>query len=92
MRVEGVRRVLALVTGLPLEAAAWRADGPDWTRQDELLAVNAEVADAGFRAVFQALGGKARGKPLRIEHPARHGGRQRRRVSMGELMKGGGAT
>ena len=88
VRVEGVRRVLALVTGLPLEAAVWRQERPQWTTEHELLATVAEVIDGDLRAVYGALGGRVRGKPLRIEHPGR-GGRERRRVSMGELMKGG---
>ena len=71
MQVEGVRRLLALITGLPMDAAVWREERPQWTTDHELLATAAEVNDAGFRAVFQALGGKPKGKPLQIEHPHR---------------------
>lgn len=95
MQVEGVRRLLALITGLPMDAAVWREERPQWTTEHELLATVAEVNDAGFRALFAALGGKANGKPLRIEHPQRATRRPAERGSSGmkdlqqEARKGG---
>lgn len=76
-----MRRILALVHGLPMEAAVWREERPQWTTEHELLATAAEVSDAGFRAVFQALGGKPKGKPLQIEHQHR---RPRKSTGAGE--------
>lgn len=71
-----LRRLNALVNGLPLEAAAFREDKPSWTQRDELLATVIEVVDAWGRqtvsAVVSVQGGKVKlPEPLRIEHPDR---------------------
>lgn len=66
-----MRRILALITGLPMDAAVWREERPQWTSEHELLATIAEVTDSGFRGLYAALGGKPGGKPLQIQHPHR---------------------
>lgn len=62
-----------MIEGLPIEAATFRDDRPSWTQQDELLAINAEVADAWGRAIVQSNASKRIefGEPLRIKHPDR---------------------
>jgi hypothetical protein len=68
--------VLALVRGLPAEAAAFRDEQPNWTQQDELLASLIEVTDAWGRQIVSALvavhGGKVRlPEGVRIKHEDR---------------------
>jgi len=74
--VDSPRRLLALIRGLPPEAAAFREDQPTWTQRDELLATLIEVTDAWGRQVVATLvalhGGKVRlPEPVRIQHPER---------------------
>ncbi len=40
-----VRRLFALVTGLPDDAAVWRPDRRSWTNAEELAALNVEMLD-----------------------------------------------
>ncbi|HEV2791874.1 MAG TPA: hypothetical protein VGV69_11300 [Solirubrobacterales bacterium] len=75
--VDSPRRLLALVAGLPTEAAIWRQEQSAWGQQDELLATCIEVVDSWGRQLLSALvavhGGKLQGssEPLRIRHPDR---------------------
>jgi len=64
----GVRRLLALVRGLPPDSATWRQEH-GWGHQEELLASLLELTDAWGRALAQLLGGRVQGKPLRIQRP-----------------------
>lgn len=57
-QTESVRRVWALVTGLPAESATWVADA--WTHQDEMLASAVELIDGWGRLHWVALGGDPR--------------------------------
>jgi len=71
-----LRRLNALVKGLPPEAAAFREDRPGWTQRDELQATAIEVTDAWGRQIVAAVvavqGGKVTlPEPLRVEHPDR---------------------
>lgn len=50
------------------ERAKAEADAHRWTQQDELLAVNAELVHAVYRAVIGSSGGKPP-KPLKIKRP-----------------------
>jgi hypothetical protein len=80
------RRMYALITGLPDDAAVWRADKRGWSQQDELLATQTELLDQlGRRFVYwlQVIAAPSyRGLTARvpdgllhpIEHPGRHGG------------------
>lgn len=64
----GLRRLWALVSGLPPQAAVWHKEA--WTTQDELLATLVEQSDSNARALIHAWTGKApSGKPLKIERP-----------------------
>jgi hypothetical protein len=51
----GCRRLLALIAGLPEDAAVWRQDKPGWSQQDELLATVAEAIDAWGRQIVLAV-------------------------------------
>lgn len=57
-----------LINGLPPDAAVWREETA-WTFRDELAATQIEITDIWFRNLFVALGGKPKGKPIRIERP-----------------------
>jgi hypothetical protein len=70
------RRLLALIRGLPPDAATFRDEQPSWTQRDELLATLVEVTDAWGRQVVATLvalhGGKVRlPEPVRVRHPER---------------------
>ena len=75
----GCRRLWALVSSLPEEAATWREGKPVWTVQDELAAQAVERADVWGRLTFAAvarLGGvkisdSKLPKPPQINHPGR---------------------
>lgn len=67
---------MALIQGLPSEAAIYRDEQQGWSLQDELLAVSIEVTDMWGRAIVSSIaavnGQKAKlGKPVRIDHPER---------------------
>lgn len=64
---EGVRRIWALVRGLPREAVTWREDGAEWSHEVELAAAQVEVADRWGRAMAQLLGAKTSQLPPPIE-------------------------
>jgi hypothetical protein len=73
---ESPRRLLALIKGLPSDAAVWREDQPGWTRQDEWSALTIEALDHWGPLIFVALGGEASKlpSPVRLfEHPDRPG-------------------
>lgn len=66
--------MLALIKGLPSDAATWREDQPGWTRQDEWAALMIEALDHWGPMIFAALGGdmKKMPAPARLfEHPDR---------------------
>jgi hypothetical protein len=70
------RRLLALIQGLPPDAATWREDTPNWSQQDELVASLIETTAAWGNQMVSALiavhGGKPQSiEPVRIEHPDR---------------------
>lgn len=71
----GVRRINALVEGLPLSGATFRAaatNGVQWSTTDELLAVLVEMIDHSNRMYFAAHAKKGQGvwKPVQIARPA----------------------
>lgn len=68
----GVRRLFALVDGLPLDSAVAR-DGKAWTRQDEIAATAVERSQEWFGVLTQLWGAKPRDLPLQItfQHPDR---------------------
>lgn len=75
-----MRRLLALIRGLPPEAAVWepeRAERAGWGLTEELLANLIETVDRAridiVRGTVEAAGGKLRSvpQPLRLEHPGR---------------------
>lgn len=72
--------MLALVKGLPEDAAVWRPDKPGWTHQHELAALNIEIVDFWGRFNARLLGAKKEWlpPPPQITHPDRagHPGRQ----------------
>lgn len=90
MQRTGVRRLLALVKGLPQTATSARPE-ESWTRENELAARIAETIDAVGRAQLQAWTGKDAGNPLVIEHPGRTttetAKAEPRRVSIVELAQ-----
>jgi hypothetical protein len=64
----GVRRVRALVYGLPQDAAIWRADG--WPDREELLATLVEVVERwGLVHANQLQGSRYRQFPERVQIP-----------------------
>ena len=79
-----------LATHLPPEAAVWRQDTPDWTRQDEWAARTLESIEHWGPVLFMALtGGKGRAKPpVRIfDHPDRPKEKPKNVVSIAEFEK-----
>jgi len=59
----GVRRLWALVNGLPQDAPLWRderIEAESWTRQDELLAQQNEILGGWLSAIFAQLRGEKR--------------------------------
>jgi len=78
----GVRRMWALITGLPADSATWRGDAPKWTQQDELAASLVEMLDltgrrlmawTGVLLVLSQKGGKlpVLPKPVEMDLPNR---------------------
>lgn len=71
--VEGpLRRLNALIAGLPPDSATWREDA--WPPLLELIALQIERSDAWFRALLSALTGQKRYRvpgELQIERPGR---------------------
>lgn len=59
-----LRRVSALVSGLPADAVTWRQDG--WPVGDELLATLIEVTDSWSRALFELAAGE---KSIQVPGP-----------------------
>lgn len=75
-RPVGVRRLLALVDGLPTTGAMFRQvafGGQAWSMTDELLAALVELTDFGNRLTFQvnAKKGSRAWKPVTIHRPRR---------------------
>lgn len=68
----GVRRLLALIDGLPPDSAVGR-DGKAWTRQDEIAATAVERSELWSGIQAQMWGAKARDLPPTIgfQHPDR---------------------
>lgn len=86
----GVRRVLALIIGLPPGSAIHRALDPKgvgvgWTTQEELMAVLIEVMDYGNRLFYSANSkkGAKQPKPLYVPRPNRS--RKRRKASSQDM-------
>lgn len=76
------RRVTALMHGLGPDGALYRALRPDdwmWTAEHELLALNAELTDALYRAFIRANSreGSQQPKPVKIPRPGQQNRRQR---------------
>lgn len=74
-RALGVRRIRALVRGLPLDGVTIREtelDGKSWSITDELLAIQAELIDHGNRMYYSAHAKNPGGvwKPLKITRPS----------------------
>lgn len=72
----GVRRIHALVTGLPPDGAMIRDmayDGQEWSVTDELLAALLEEVDYGNRLYYSAhmKKGAQQPKPVEIKRPGR---------------------
>lgn len=72
----GVRRIVALVNGLPMQGAVFRdaaMHGKYWTTTEELLATLIEVTDLTNRLLYGANApkGKRVWDPLEIERPAK---------------------
>lgn len=67
----GCRRLLALIEGLPADAAVWQDDHHGWTQAHELAALAVEVSDQWGRILAQAWGLKKLPKPPEITHPGR---------------------
>lgn len=85
-----MRRVKALVDGLPLSGVTWQPEHGGWTITDHLLATNTEWTNAVYRAVLASIPQpKARQRrlpdPLVIERPGVKKKRPRR-VSPLEFM------
>lgn len=88
----GARRLWALASGLPPEAAVWR-DGSAWSQQHELTAVALERADMWGHLLAQVLGAKASDLPAPIvmRHPDRQAAEpvsKAKQVPMREFFSG----
>lgn len=64
----GLRRLWALILGLPPEAATWRKEY-QWTWSHELAAANIEVLDGWMRVFARMMGARELGKPVQIPRP-----------------------
>ena len=73
----GMRRLRALVTGLPRDSALFRDGG--WDEQTELLATVAELTDQGNRLLHGAFMQGKPPKPIEIPRPGKGGQDQRER-------------
>lgn len=71
--MSGCRRLLALINGLPVEAAVWRQDKPSWNQDHELLASLIETIDRWGRIQTDLACGKKVQvpAPVRVTHPDR---------------------
>jgi hypothetical protein len=91
----GMRRLRALIEGLPPSAMFWRRE-PGWGTTEELLALNAEVTHSAIRVLLAAFSkkGSSLPKPLHVPRPwdVRRRPRPRRRVAESELAAYGGAV
>ena len=92
----GLRRLRALVFGLPPDAMLWR-QRPAWGTAEELAALNVEVAHSTMRVLLSAYGRKGASvpKPLRIPRPEtteRRRPRRRRPVSEARMAEVGGSV
>jgi hypothetical protein len=72
----GARRLMSLVSGLPLEGAVARAvlyGGRDWSNADELLATLVEMTDLGNRIAFvqNTKKGTKVWEPVRVDRPTK---------------------
>lgn len=103
LNATGVRRLLALIEGLPVDAAVWREDKPGWTQADELAALQIEMADMWGRILAMCLGAKSGKlpKPPQLTHPDRVRLKEKPRVTTDQAeiaaffsrhLKGGGAV
>jgi len=78
---------VTLFLGLGPDSATFRAQKPEswfWSNEHELLAINAEITDAVYRALVAAHSDKnaTQPKPLKIPRP---GAKRQRGTTMGEL-------
>lgn len=87
----GVRRILALIAGLPPGSAVHRSIDPHgagkgWTTQEELLSTIAEVVDYGNRLFYAAntKKGSKQPKPLFIPRPTQP---KRRKANSDDLKR-----
>jgi hypothetical protein len=75
----GCRKLWVWISGLPPEAATSRIGGQQWTVRDELLAVNAELADQ-WGLILARLhckkGALDNYTPLRVQRPSEPGQRK----------------
>lgn len=81
------RRINALFQALGPDSASFRAQHPDdwaWGNEHELLAVNAELTDALYRAFFRANSktGASQPRPIKITRPTQP---KRQGTTMDEL-------
>lgn len=70
----GLRRLAALVGGLPTDSALWRAMQPElagWGTQEELLALLCEISDATNQILVRVNSkrGAPAPRPLRVPRP-----------------------
>lgn len=83
-----MRRIRALLTGLPIDAAVFRADTGGWSSETHLLAMLTEIAWETTRAIYASAPGRRKGAklpdPLRLPRP---GQEQTPSVSIGELAR-----
>lgn len=94
----GMRRLRALIRGLPLDSALGRSVAPhrlEWSTTEELLATLIEVTDAGNVMFFAAHSkpGTPRPRPIRVPRPGQPDGngaepaRRRRRPATADDMR-----
>lgn len=95
----GVRRLGALIGGLPLEGAVARSVDPEhlgrgWTTQNELMAVIAELIDQGNRYFFGAnsKSGTRQPEPLQVPRPYKRVRPPRKQSTPKQLMAFAGKT
>lgn len=90
LRVEvdrlGVRRLWALVNGLPRDAAVWREE-TQWSWERELAAALIEVHDMWGRNLALLSGAKKKSlpKPIRVPRPGREHEARGRRMTVAEF-------
>jgi hypothetical protein len=64
----GVRRLWALIKGLPRDSATWAGEHR-WTQELEFLAELIEITDIASHRMVAAMGGTLKGDPIQIERP-----------------------